>query len=177
MLDAVLNFLSNGVTHASWISMLVYLLVMTQLTIFTVTLYLHRCQTHRGVDLHWSISHFFRFWGWLTTGMVTKEWVAVHRKHHARCETEDDPHSPVIHGLKKVLLEGAELYKVAARDPQVVEKFGRGTPNDWLERNLYYRHRNLGIVLMLLIDLWTLNGKVSEFNRQHQPAVLTPQAA
>jgi stearoyl-CoA desaturase (delta-9 desaturase) len=95
----------------------------------------------------------FRFWLWASTGIITKEWVAVHRKHHARCETPEDPHSPVTHGLRKVLLEGAELYQLAARDPEVCEKFGRGTPDDWMERNVYTRHRNLGIVLMVIADL------------------------
>ncbi|MDE3072412.1 MAG: fatty acid desaturase, partial [Pseudomonadota bacterium] len=98
MLDAVLDFLNDGLTGAGWGSILIYLLVVTQLTIFTVTLYLHRSQTHRGVDFHPALAHFFRFWGWLTTGMVTREWVAVHRKHHAKVETVDDPHSPMIYG-------------------------------------------------------------------------------
>ncbi|TAM27309.1 MAG: acyl-CoA desaturase [Rhodanobacter sp.] len=153
MLDAVLNFLSNGVTHASWISMLVYLLVMTQLTIFTVTLYLHRCQTHRGVDLHWSISHFFRFWGWLTTGMVTKEWVAVHRKHHAKVETAEDPHSPQIYGIKKVFWDGVSLYRDASEVKEDLEKYGRGTPDDLVERKLYSAHPYWGPALMLVINL------------------------
>ncbi|EIL95951.1 acyl-CoA desaturase [Rhodanobacter sp. 115] len=153
MLDAVLNFLSNGVTHASWVSMLVYLLVMTQLTIFTVTLYLHRCQTHRGVDLHWSISHFFRFWGWLTTGMVTKEWVAVHRKHHAKVETAEDPHSPQIYGIKKVFWDGVSLYRDASEVKEDLEKYGRGTPDDLVERKLYSAHPYWGPALMLVINL------------------------
>nr|WP_199045202.1 fatty acid desaturase [Dyella sp. ASV24] len=153
MLDAVLNFLSNGLTHASWVTMLIYMLVMTQLTIFTVTLYLHRCQTHRGVDLHWSISHFFRFWGWLTTGMVTKEWVAVHRKHHAKVETEEDPHSPQIYGIKKVFWDGVSLYRDASEVKDDLEKYGRGTPDDWIERKLYSNHPYWGPALMLIINL------------------------
>jgi stearoyl-CoA desaturase (delta-9 desaturase) len=152
MLDAVLNFLSNGLTHAGWLTMLIYMLVMTQLTIFTVTLYLHRCQTHRGVDLHWSISHFFRFWGWLTTGMVTKEWVAVHRKHHAKVETEEDPHSPQIYGIKKVFWDGVSLYRDASEVKEDMEKYGRGTPDDWIERNLYGAHPYWGPTLMLFIS-------------------------
>lgn len=127
--------------------------VSIQITFMGVTLFLHRDATHRSLDLHPALRHFFRFWLWTTSGIVTKEWVAVHRKHHARCETPDDPHSPVIFGLKKVLLEGAELYQEAARDPEVREKFGRGTPDDWMERNVYTRYRNLGIVLLILIDL------------------------
>jgi stearoyl-CoA desaturase (Delta-9 desaturase) len=147
-----LDFLYGFVDLSFWGYVLVTFL-MIQVTFMGVTLYLHRDATHRSLDLHPALRHVFRFWLWMSSSIVTREWVAVHRKHHARCETEDDPHSPVIHGLKKVLLEGAELYQVAARDPQVVEKFGRGTPTDWLENNVYYRHRNLGIVLMLLIDL------------------------
>lgn len=127
--------------------------VMVQFTFMAVTLYLHRDATHRSLDLHPALRHVFRFWLWMSTGMLTSEWVAVHRKHHARCETMDDPHSPVIHGLKKVLLEGAELYTQAARSPGLVEKFGRGTPDDWIERRLYRRHRALGITLMVMIDL------------------------
>ncbi|RDI98819.1 acyl-CoA desaturase [Dyella solisilvae] len=153
MLDAVLNFLSNGLAHASWTGKLIYMLVMTQLTIFTVTLYLHRCQTHRGVDLHWSISHFFRFWGWLTTGMVTKEWVAIHRKHHAKVETEEDPHSPQIFGIKKVFWDGVSLYRDASYNKADMEKYGRGTPDDWIERKLYSGHPYWGPALMLVINL------------------------
>jgi stearoyl-CoA desaturase (Delta-9 desaturase) len=127
--------------------------LMVQLTLMAITLYLHRDATHRSLNLHPVLRHVFRFWLWVSTGIITREWVAVHRKHHARCETAEDPHSPVAHGLRKVLLEGAELYQVAARDPEVCEKFGRGSPADWVERNVYSRHRNLGIVLMVLADL------------------------
>ena len=153
MLDAVLTFLSQGLLHAGWGAMLIFTLVMTQLTIFTVTLYLHRCQTHRGVDLHWSISHFFRFWGWLTTGMVTKEWVAIHRKHHAKVETEEDPHSPQIFGIKKVFFDGVSLYRDASTVKEDMEKYGRGTPDDWIERTLYSAHPYWGPTLMAIIDL------------------------
>jgi stearoyl-CoA desaturase (delta-9 desaturase) len=127
---------------------------MVQFTFMAVTLYLHRDATHRSLDLHPALRHIFRFWLWMSSGIVTREWVAVHRKHHARCETAEDPHSPVIYGLKKVLLEGAELYQAAARDPALHEKFGRGTPDDWMERNVYLRHRNYGILLMVLLDLF-----------------------
>jgi len=153
MLDAVLTFLSQGLTNASWVTMLVYTLVMTQITIFTVTLYLHRCQTHRGVDLHPLIANFFRFWGWLTTGMVTKEWVAIHRKHHAKVETEEDPHSPQIFGIKKVFLDGVSLYREASENKEDMEKYGRGTPDDWIERKLFSAHPYWGPTLMAIIDL------------------------
>lgn len=124
-------------------------LLMVQLTVFAVTLYLHRDAAHRAVDLHPAIRHFCRFWLWLTTGISTREWVAIHRKHHARCETPDDPHSPQVEGLRTVLLEGAELYQAEARNLETLEKYGRGTPDDWLERNLYAGHTFLGIALMV----------------------------
>ena len=147
-----LDFL-YGILNLNFWGYVLVTFLMVQVTFMGVTLYLHRDATHRSLDLHPALRHLFRLWLWMSSGIVTKEWVAVHRKHHARCETPDDPHSPVIHGLKKVLLEGAELYGVAARDPEVTEKYGRGTPDDWMERNVYLRHRNLGIVLMVLIDL------------------------
>ena len=125
-------------------------LLMVQLTVFAVTLYLHRDAAHRAVDLHPAIRHFCRFWLWLTTGICTREWVAIHRKHHARCETPDDPHSPQVEGLRTVLLEGAELYQAEARNLETLEKYGRGTPDDWLERNLYSGHTFLGIALMVV---------------------------
>ncbi|HEX5339503.1 MAG TPA: fatty acid desaturase [Gammaproteobacteria bacterium] len=127
--------------------------VFMHITITAVTLYLHRDQTHRGLDLHPGLQHFFRFWLWMTTGMVTREWVAVHRKHHAHCETEADPHSPQVRGLRKVMLEGAELYRAEANDPETVEKYGRGTPDDWMERNVYKPHSKLGILLMFILDV------------------------
>ena len=116
---------------------LVVALVFTHITIASVTIYLHRSQAHRALDLHPIVSHFFRFWLWLTTGMVTKEWVAIHRKHHAICETVNDPHSPQILGIKKVFWEGAELYRKESKIPETMEKYGSGTPDDWIERNLY----------------------------------------
>ena len=128
-------------------------LVGIHFSVMAVTLYLHRDQTHRGLDLHPIVRHLCRFWLWFTTAIITKEWVAVHRKHHARCETPDDPHSPVIEGIGKVLREGAELYQQEARTPGTTEKYGRGTPDDWLERNLYSRFPNLGIILLGVLDL------------------------
>jgi len=147
-----LDFLYGILNLDFWGYVLVTFL-MIQVTFMGVTLYLHRDATHRSLDLHPALRHFFRFWLWMTSGIVTKEWVAVHRKHHARCETAEDPHSPVVFGLKKVLLEGAELYQAQARNPETTEKFGRGTPDDWMERNVYLRYRNFGIVLMVVVDL------------------------
>ncbi|MDX1590169.1 MAG: transposase [Oleiphilaceae bacterium] len=125
---------------------------LTHVTIVSVTIYLHRHSAHNAVDLHPALAHFFRFWLWLTTATVTKEWTAIHRKHHATCETENDPHSPVVLGINKVMWEGAELYQ-AAVTPETLERYGQRTPEDWVERNVYTRHRNLGITLMALIDL------------------------
>ena len=127
--------------------------VMVQITMMAVTLYLHRDQAHRSLDLHPALRHFFRFWIWCTSGMLTKEWVAVHRKHHAYCETPDDPHSPQVYGLRKVLLEGAELYREEKDNPETLAKFGRGAPDDWLEQNIYLRLPYGGIVLLVLTDL------------------------
>lgn len=152
MLSSILDFLDGGLTGAGLGGMALYLLVVTQLTIFSVTLYLHRSQAHRGVDFHPALSHFFRFWVWLTTAMRTKEWVAIHRKHHARCETEEDPHSPQFHGINKVLWRGVELYQESARDRSIMDKYGRGTPEDWLERKLYHPLNSLGPTLMFVID-------------------------
>ncbi len=153
MLDAVLDFLSNGLTRASGWEVFFYALAVTHITIAGVTIYLHRCATHRGLDLHPIPSHFFRFWLWLTSGMVTKEWVAIHRKHHAKCETEEDPHSPVTRGIKKVFFEGAELYRAEAKNMETMEKYGYGTPDDWLERHVYTGRSATGIVLMLIINV------------------------
>lgn len=147
-----LDFL-YGILNLSFWEYVLVTFVMVHFTFMGVTLYLHRDATHRSVDLHPALRHVFRFWLWMSSGILTKEWVAVHRKHHARCETPDDPHSPVVFGLKKVLLEGAELYQAEARNPETTEKFGRGTPDDWMERNVYARYRNGGIVLMAIIDL------------------------
>lgn len=146
-----MNF--EGLIAASVWEVIGYTLAMTHITIAAVTIYLHRHQAHRALDLHPLVSHFFRFWLWMTTGMRTIDWVAVHRKHHAGCETTDDPHSPQILGIKKVLTQGAELYQNEAANPQTLEQFGKGTPADWIERNLYLRFSYLGIALMLLINI------------------------
>ncbi|WP_334188872.1 DesA family fatty acid desaturase [Noviherbaspirillum sp.] len=151
--DAGLSFLANGLVSASGWQIVIFALVVTHITIAAVTIYLHRCQAHRALDLHAIPSHFFRFWLWLTTGMVTKEWAAIHRKHHAKCETEDDPHSPVTRGIKKVLLEGAELYRAESKNAETMEKFGHGTPDDWVERNVYSKYSWQGVGLMLIIDI------------------------
>ncbi len=150
---AALDWLANGLLDASWWQVLLFTLVTTHITIAAVTVFLHRSQAHRALDLHAIPSHFFRFWLWLTTGMVTKEWVAIHRKHHAKCETEDDPHSPQTRGIRKVLLEGSELYRVEARNAETLAKFGHGTPDDWIERAVYSRYTVVGIVSLLIIDL------------------------
>ena len=128
-------------------------LVMTHITIAAVTIFLHRSQAHRALDLHPAVMHFFRFWLWLTTGMVTKEWVAVHRKHHGHCETRLDPHSPQVFGLRRVFWQGVELYQAAASNRADMERYGRGTPEDWLERNLYSRYSWQGCGLLLVLDL------------------------
>ena len=149
----MLDFLSHGLLNLPWWGVLLCALAFTQTTIAAVTLYLHRSQAHRGVDFHPLVSHFFRLWLWLTTGMVTKEWVAIHRKHHARCETEADPHSPQVLGLKKVLAEGSELYRAAAKDEAMLVQFGKGTPDDWIERNVYTRHSTVGITIMFIVNV------------------------
>ncbi|MBU1666659.1 MAG: fatty acid desaturase [Gammaproteobacteria bacterium] len=143
----------NGLIDLPWWGYVLVTLALTHISIASITIFLHRAQAHRALDLHPIASHFFRFWLWLTTGAVTREWVSVHRKHHAKCETAEDPHSPVILGIGTVLTHGYELYQAAASEPATCERYGHGTPDDWLERNLYSGRRNLGIVLMLLIDL------------------------
>jgi stearoyl-CoA desaturase (delta-9 desaturase) len=150
---AALDWLSNGLIDASWWQIVLFALVTTHITIAAVTIFLHRSQAHRALDLHPIPAHFFRFWLWLTTGMVTREWVAIHRKHHAKCETTDDPHSPQTHGIRKVLLEGSELYRMEAKNAETIAKFSHGTPNDWIERNVYSRFTVVGIASMLIIDL------------------------
>ncbi|MBN9428977.1 MAG: acyl-CoA desaturase [Burkholderiales bacterium] len=153
MLDSVLTFLDRGLLDAAWWQIVIYTLVATHITIAGVTIYLHRCQAHRALDLHPIAAHFFRFWLWMTTGMVTKQWAAIHRKHHAKCETEEDPHSPQTRGLRKVLLEGAELYRAEAANAETMEKYGHGTPDDWIERHLYSPHSVWGVYLTLIIDV------------------------
>jgi stearoyl-CoA desaturase (delta-9 desaturase) len=152
MPDALLDFLTSGVAGLGWLGMLVVLLVFTQLTIFSVTLYLHRSQAHRGVDFHPALNHFFRFWTWLTTSMITREWVAIHRKHHAKVETEEDPHSPQTRGIGKVFWEGVELYREARADRPSIEQYGKGAPDDWIERHLYTPHANLGPTALLFVN-------------------------
>lgn len=152
-MDQFLSFLSGGLTQASWWQIVIFTLVVTHITILGVTIFLHRSQTHRGLDLHPAVMHFFRFWLWMTTGMVTKEWVAIHRKHHAKCEKEGDPHSPMLFGVWKVLFRGADLYRVESANKETMAKFGHGTPDDWLERNVYTKHSAMGIMIMLVIDL------------------------
>ena len=142
-----------GLIDLPWWGYVAITLVFTHITIASVTIYLHRHQAHRALDLHPIPSHFFRFWLWLTTGMITKEWAAIHRKHHAKCETPEDPHSPQVLGIKKVFFEGAELYRMACKVPETMEKYGHGTPDDWIEHNLYSKHSGKGIVLMLLINV------------------------
>ena len=142
----------NGLFDLPWWGYVVVALVLTHITIAAVTIFLHRHQAHRALDLHPIPSHFFRFWLWLTTGMVTREWAAIHRKHHAKCETEEDPHSPQTRGLRKVLWQGAELYRAEAKNPETLQRYGHGTPDDWLERNVY-RHSVLGVSIMLVIDV------------------------
>lgn len=148
----------SGLIDLPWWGYVLVTLALTHVTIVSVTIFLHRHQAHRSLELHPIASHFFRFWLWLTTGMVTKEWAAIHRKHHAKCETEDDPHSPQVKGIRKVLLEGAELYRSEAKNAETLERYGHGTPDDWLERNVY-RHSIVGISLMLIINL-TLFGVI-----------------
>ncbi len=142
-----------GILSLPWWGYIVVLLVFTQLTIYSVTIYLHRAQAHRAVDLHPIVSHFCRFWLWATTGMVTKEWAAIHRKHHAKVETDEDPHSPVAKGIKKVFWEGAELYRAECHNQETMERYGQGTPDDWMERNVYSRHSAKGLALMLITDV------------------------
>ncbi|RZF26866.1 acyl-CoA desaturase [Paraburkholderia sp. UYCP14C] len=153
MLNSLLDFLAHGLLHFSWWQLVVYTLIVTHITIIGVTVYLHRCQAHRALDLHPIVSHFFRFWLWMTTGMLTGQWAAIHRKHHAKCETEEDPHSPQTRGIWKVLLEGAELYRTEAKNEETMRKFSHGTPNDWMERNVYTKYPILGVSLMMVINV------------------------
>ena len=152
--DFILQWLAHGYLNWGWGQILVFTLVLTHITIAAVTIFLHRCQAHRALELHAIPSHFFRFWLWLTTGMVTKQWAAIHRKHHAKCETVDDPHSPQVLGIDTVLSRGAELYRAEAKNAETIEKFGHGTPDDWIEHNLYSKFQWQGVALMLIIDLF-----------------------
>jgi stearoyl-CoA desaturase (delta-9 desaturase) len=153
VLNAVVEWLAYGLFDLSWWQIVLFTLTVTHITMISVTVYLHRHQAHRALDLHPIASHFFRFWLWLTTGQVTKEWTAIHRKHHAKCEQSEDPHSPHVHGIKTVLLQGAELYRAESKNKETMARFGHGTPADWIERNLYTRFSWQGVALMLIIDL------------------------
>lgn len=153
MSDRLLDLASHGLLQARLGMMLLYLLGMTQLTILTVTLYLHRSQTHRSVDFQPALAHAFRFWSWLTTAMITREWVAVHRKHHAYADTDQDPHSPYMVGIHQLLWRGTELYTAARHDSQLLATYGRGTPDDWIERHVYTPHCNWGPTLLAVISL------------------------
>ena len=153
LFDAALDWLAHGLWDVAWWQIVLFTLAMTHVTMISVTVFLHRHQAHRSLDLHPIASHFFRLWLWLTTGQVTKEWAAIHRKHHAKCEQEQDPHSPHVHGIKTVLLRGAELYRAESKNKETMARFGHGTPNDWIERNLYTRYSWQGVGLMMIIDL------------------------
>jgi stearoyl-CoA desaturase (Delta-9 desaturase) len=143
----------SGVLDLPWWGLVIVTLVLTHITIAAVTIFLHRHQAHRALDLHPLASHFFRFWLWLTTGMVTKEWAAIHRKHHAKCETVDDPHSPQVYGINRVLWGGVFLYVKEAHNKQTLERYGHGTPDDWLERKVYSNRSYAGLVVMGLVNL------------------------
>jgi stearoyl-CoA desaturase (delta-9 desaturase) len=132
---------------------ILYTLIVTHITIVCVTLFLHRGQAHKGFVFNPVLEHFMRFWLWLTTGMVTKQWVAIHRKHHRFSDVEGDPHSPHVYGIWRVFFKGAGLYHDASKDAVMVATYGQGTPYDWVERNIYTPHSRLGILLMLVIDL------------------------
>jgi stearoyl-CoA desaturase (delta-9 desaturase) len=153
MIDSMLAFLTRGALTLPWWGYIAVTLALTHVTIVGVTVFLHRHQAHRALELHPIASHFFRAWLWLTTGMVTAEWVSIHRKHHARCETAEDPHSPKLQGIDTVLWRGAELYRTAAADRAMIEKYRHGTPDDWLERHVYSAYPAAGVALMALIDV------------------------
>ena len=152
-LAALTDWLAGGLLQLAWWQVLLVGLVLTHITIVSVTLYLHRHSAHRALDLHPAVRHFLRFWLWLTTGMTTKAWTAIHRKHHAKCEQAEDPHSPQVRGLRTVMWQGAELYRAEAKNPDTLARYGHGTPDDWLERHLYDRHSVLGVSLMLILDV------------------------
>lgn len=149
----IVDWLDNGLWNLSAWGIVAYTLVVTHLTIMTVTVYLHRYSAHRSLDLHPVLQHFFRFWSWLTTGMITREWTAIHRKHHAATETVEDPHSPRVQGIWNILWKGSEAYRITARDDAIMERYGSGCPDDWLEHNLYGRYEIVGVCLMAVIDI------------------------
>ncbi len=152
-------WLAYGFINLSAWQVVALTLVMTHVTIASVTIYLHRHQAHRSLDLHPAVAHFFRLWLWLSTGMQTKEWAAIHRKHHAKCETAEDPHSPQIKGIETVFWKGAELYRLESKNTETMQKYGHGTPDDWLENNVYSRFPWQGVAIMLIINL-TLFGAI-----------------
>jgi stearoyl-CoA desaturase (Delta-9 desaturase) len=158
--SSVLSFADTGVFGLPWWGIVLAVLALNHVTIAAVTIFLHRAQAHRGLDLHPIVSHFFRMWLWLSTGMVTKEWVAIHRKHHAKCDTVDDPHSPVIHGHWGVLRFGVDMYRKEAKNLETLERYGHGTPDDWMERNVYSRYtwQGMGISLIIFLALFGVIG-------------------
>ena len=153
MFNAILDWVGHGTWHLAWWQIVLFTLALTHITMISVTVFLHRHQAHRALDLHPAVAHFFRLWLWLTTGQVTKEWAAIHRKHHAKCEQPDDPHSPQVYGIRKVLFQGAELYRAESKNKETMVRYGHGTPDDWIERNLYTRFSWQGVGLMMVIDL------------------------
>ena len=152
-LNALIEWMGHGLFNLAWWQVLLITLGMTHITIASVTIYLHRHSAHRALDLHPIVSHFFRFWLWMTTGQVTKEWAAIHRKHHAKCEQAEDPHSPHVYGIKTVLLTGAELYRKESKNQETLDRYGHNTPNDWIERHVYTGRSAWGVSLMLIIDV------------------------
>ncbi len=151
--NSTIDWLANGLLDFSGWQVLFVILGLTHITIASVTIFLHRHQAHRALDLHPIASHFFRFWLWMTTGQVTKEWASIHRKHHAKCEQAEDPHSPHVHGIRTVLFSGAELYRKESKNKETLSRYGHGTPDDWMERNVYSRFSWQGVALMLIIDV------------------------
>jgi stearoyl-CoA desaturase (Delta-9 desaturase) len=156
--QALIQWMAHGLSAAAWWQIVLYTLVTTHITIVSVTIYLHRTMSHRALDLHPAVSHFFRFWLWIGTGMKTADFVSVHRKHHAKCETEEDPHSPQTRGLKALLLTGTELYQAEAANPKTHEKYSHGCPKDWVENNVYSRYTWQGVGLMLVLNLALFGG-------------------
>jgi stearoyl-CoA desaturase (delta-9 desaturase) len=153
VLNSAIDWLANGLWDLHWWQMVLFTLAMTHITMISVTVFLHRHQAHRALDLHPIASHFFRFWLWVTTGQVTKEWASIHRKHHAKCEQPDDPHSPHVYGIRTVLLQGYELYRTESQNTDTLTRYGHGTPSDWMERHVYTGLSSIGVVSMLAIDL------------------------
>lgn len=150
---SILDWLQHGLLNFSVLQIVIFALVVTHITIVAVTVYLHRHSAHRALDLHPALAHFFRFWLWMTTGMGTLEWTAIHRKHHAKCETDQDPHSPVVMGIREIMLRGVEAYRIEAANEETLQKYGRGCPDDWMERNVYSRYPIGGIAAMLVINV------------------------